>query len=80
MFLGYKTMGFDISLGKLMNSEFSGGHLGSHLGFQLTGPYLEPTSSFFNPPRGPLQESKVKIWGHLFAHKTALSSRTKKWL
>ena len=76
MFIGYETMGYDISLGKLMNSEFPGGHLGSPLGFQLTGPYQEPTPKFFNPPRGPLQESKVKIWGHLFAHRTPLSSRT----
>ena len=41
MFLGYKTMGFDISLGKMMNSKFSGSHLGSHFGLQLTGSYLE---------------------------------------
>ena len=72
MFLRYKTMGFDVSLGKLMNSEFSGGHLGSHLGLQLTGPYLESTPKFFKHPRGPLHGSKVKIWGPLFAH----SSRT----
>ena len=67
MFISYETMGFDISLGKLMNSEFPGDHLGSHLGLQLTGPY----------PRGPLQETKVKIWGQIFAHRTPLSSRTK---
>ena len=47
MFLGYKTMGFDISIGKLMNSEFSGCHLGSHLGLHLTGQYLEPAPKFF---------------------------------
>ena len=47
MFLEYKTMGFDISPGKLMNSKCSGGHLGSHLGLQLTGPYLESTPKFF---------------------------------
>ena len=41
-------MGFDISHGKQMISEFSGGHLGSHLGLQLTGPYLESSSSFLN--------------------------------
>ena len=51
MFIGYETMGFDISLSKLMNTEFPGGHLGSHhgshLGLQLTGPYLEPPPKFF---------------------------------
>ena len=48
-------MGFDISLGKLMNSEYSNGNLGSHLGLQLTGPYLESTFKFFKAHRGPLQ-------------------------
>ena len=47
MFLGYKTMRFDISLGKMMNSKFSGSHLGSHFGLQLTGSYLESLPKFF---------------------------------
>ena len=54
-------MGFDISLGKLMNSKFSGGHLGKHLGIQLTGPYLDSSPKYFKPPRGPHTWIKSKI-------------------
>ena len=77
MFLGYKTMGFDISLGKMMNSKFSGSHLGSHFGLQLTGSYLESSPKFFfKPPTGSHHGSKVKFRGRIFAHRTPLSSRT----
>ena len=31
---------------------------------------------FFQPPRGPLQGSRIKIRGHMIAHRTPLSPRT----
>ena len=70
-------MGFDISLGKLINSKFSGGHLGKHLGIQLTGPYLDSSPKYFKPPSVPIHGSKVKLRGHIFAHRTSLSFRTR---
>jgi len=55
-----------------------GGHPGRHLEFNPFCPVIQTVHpSFFYLPRGALRGSRVKMRGHLIAHRTPLSPRTK---